>query len=307
MNSTLNTNQTANNVLNVFQGFRMAPTPIDQYEQKGKLLLKEKIFPFLETNRPIDFVMLGYPMKSANDRDKVIGKVPDLAEEISLKNFASFNEQVKQFHAPGVRIHIVNDGYVFNDLLDVCDNVVNEYQERAEYMGRVAPMNWYNLKDFYTSGSLNEKREKLMGQFGISDIELEKRILLDPDVNFLYRGMIHFMEQELAVKEFASRNQLHKAAKKLTRDMMLRNEAYSSLVKNEFSEYIRLSMHPSVNNGAKYSFQLIPSPKAWTSPWHCALLVNKEGEFETIHKKDALAAGHELVYKDGQPYYYKQN
>lgn len=86
--------------------------------------------------------------------------------------------------------------------------------------------------------------------------------------------------------------------------MMLRNEAYSKLIATEFSDSIRLSMHPSVNNGTKFSFQLIPSPKAWTSPWHCALLLDR-GEMVTIHKKDAEAHGFTLVSKDGRPHHYE--
>lgn len=130
---------------------------------------------------------------------------------------------------------------------------------------------------------------------------------MDPDVNLLYRGMIKFMTGDLAIKDFPSNSQLQKQAKITAREMMFRNEAYSKLVSSEFSSHIRLSMHPSANNGSKYSFQLIPSPKAWTSPWHCALLVNADGQYETIHRKEAMAAGHEIVFKDGQPYYFKQN
>jgi pyoverdine/dityrosine biosynthesis protein Dit1 len=115
------------------------------------------------------------------------------------------------------------------------------------------------------------------------------------------------MEEELRPRGFTSGNQLTKAAKSLTREMMLRNEAYSNLVKKEFSSMVRLSMHPSVNNGAKYSFQLIPSPKAHHSAWHCALVVNNDGSLETMHRKDADALGYELVSVDNRPYYYKSN
>lgn len=285
----------------------MNPTPIDEYETVGKSLLANKMETFVTNNNPIDFVMLGYPIKSANDRDKVIGKLPDLAEEVSLRNFAKFNGLIQQIYNPGVKVTIVNDGFVFNDLLEVEDRTVRDYSEETKEMGKIAPMNWYTLEDFYNGSSLNTKREKLMSNFGISDVELDRRILLDPDVNYLYKGMIRFMEQELAIKEFPSNNQLHIAAKRLTRQMMLRNEAYSNLVKKEFDSSIRLSMHPSVNNGNKYSFQLIPSPEAWTSPWHCALLIKNTGTIATIHKKDAIAAGHELVYQGGRPYYFQQH
>lgn len=287
-------------VLDIFQGFRMNPTPIDQYETVGKEILGQKISSFISKGEKIEFVMLGYPMKSANDRDKVIGKLPDMAEEVSLRNFEDFNRQVQNVYSPGVEISIVNDGYVFNDLLGIPDSVVQAYQEVSMDMGRIAPMNWYNLSDFYTS-NLPSSRDKLINNYGITWQELEQRILMDPDVNYLYRGMIRFMEEELAIRNYPSRNQLNKAAKLLTRNMMMRNEAYSNLVKDQFSSHIRLSMHPSVNNGNKYSFELIPG--GTRSPWHCVLVVGDV--YQTLHKKEAEQKGYRLVYKDNRPYYYE--
>jgi len=292
---------TVNQILDVFQQFRMAPTPIDQYDNVGKAVLANRIDEFVRHNKRIEFVMLGYPMKSANNRDKVIGDKPDLAEELSIQNFGRFQQAVSELYQPGIKMNIVNDGFVFNDLLGVKDNVVYEYQEITEDMARAVPMEIFNLNDFMRGGTMSDKRDALMENFNINDIELERRIQFDPDVNFLYRGMIRFMEEELAIKEFVSGNQKHKAAKTLTKHMMLRNEAYSSFVSKNFSEFIRLSMHPSVNNGNKFSFQLIPGPKSRYSPWHCAIAVDN-GEFITIHKKDAEAAGMELVYKEGRPY-----
>jgi pyoverdine/dityrosine biosynthesis protein Dit1 len=297
----------ANLIIKAFEAFRMPAQPNDEFISIGKQKLAEKMMPFIAADAPIQFTMLGYPMKSSNDRDKVIGKLPDLAEQVSLQNFATFNEEIKKVHAKGVNINIISDGFVFNDLLDIEDNTVSAYEEMTRDYGKIAPINFMKLQDFYNNDmSLASMRGTLMEQFGITDVELERRIMFDPDVNYLYRGMIKFMTEELANRNYPSGNQLQKAAKKLARAMMFRNEAYSTLVKDNFSSYIRLSMHPSVNNGAKYSFQMIPSPKAWTSPWHCALLVYNDGSIGTVHKKDAIAEGHELVMQDGRPLYFHE-
>lgn len=300
----MNTQQTINEVLNIFQSFRMPPTPIDQYDHGGRDALALKMSPFVTANVPIDFVMLGFPHKSMNNRDKVLGTMPDLGEEIALKNFALFDRLVREVYAPGVNITVVSDGYIFNDLMEVSDETVEEYKYINMDMGRGGPLQWYDLIDFYRRGdSLPHLRAKVMQQFGISAEELERRILVDPDVNYLYRGMIRFMVEDLAIKNYTSGNQLQKAAKKMAREMMLRNEAYSALIRSEFADSVRLSIHPSQNKGAKYSFQLIPSPNAHHSPWHSALLV-KDGQFETLHRKDAIEAGYELVTANGRPYYF---
>lgn len=106
--------------------------------------------------------------------------------------------------------------------------------------------------------------------------------------------MIIFMEEEFAIQEWPSRNQLHKHAKRIAREMMFANEAYSDLIAKEFPDTIRISMHPTTNI-TKYAFQLIPSPKAFRSPWHCAILINEDGSLETVHKKDVPNA--QVIYK----------
>jgi pyoverdine/dityrosine biosynthesis protein Dit1 len=192
--------------------------------------------------------------------------------------------------------------------MGVEDRTVRAYEEVVVDMSKGAPIKFLKLMDFYDNKiPVSSMRNKVMDSFGISPEELERRILLDPDVNILYRGMIKFMTEDLANRNFPSKTQLQKEAKILARNMMFRNESYSKLVQTEFKDSIRLSMHPSINNGTKYSFQLIPSPKAFTSPWHCALLLDNENQYATIHRKDAEAAGYELIYKDGQPYYFQQN
>lgn len=292
-------NPTTQQILGVFEGYRMEPTPLDQYLQVGRDILADKLDKFVQAGDKLKFVMLGFPFKSTNTRDKVLGDLPDLGEELTLQNFARFNADIQKVYSPGVDIGIASDGYIFNDLLGVRDEIVERYKEISADLGRIAPMSWYSLKDFFT-GTLTTKREKIM-TLAPSPEKLEQDILLNPDVNFLYRGMTMFMMEELATQQWPSKNQHQKAAKKLTREMMMRNEAWSNLVKTEFSDRIRLSMHPSINNGTKYSFKLIPGQHAHHSAWHCVIYVNGQ-EYVTMHRKDAEAQGLELIYKDGRPY-----
>lgn len=293
-------------ILNAFEGFRMTPLAIDQYDAVGKQKLRERISPFVTANQPIKFSMMGLPFKSPNTRDKVLGVLPDMAEQATMENFKAFNDAISSVYAPGIKLSMISDGLAFNNVMEVSDIIVDQYQEAAEDMAKIAPVQIFNLRDFYNNGiSLNTMRGKLVEQFGITNEELERRILMDADVNMLYKGMIRFMNLDLAIRDYSSNTQLQKAAKKMARDMMFMNEAYSKLVQNEFSDHIRLSMHPSVNNGTKYSFQLIKGENIWTSAWHCALLLNSRGQFETIHRKDAEAAGYNLIYNNSQAWGYQ--
>jgi len=301
--------KTVQEILSIFELFRMAPIPtIDRYEQEGKALFADKVEGFVNKNEPIMFFMLGYPFKSLNKRDKVLGTLPDLTEEVSLKNFARFNDAIKTVYTPGVQIHIASDGYVFNDILGAFDATVRQYEEITKAMCIGTPVFIHNLTDFYSSnlGRLSDIREKLMMQFGPSEELLQHRILNEPDTTMLYRGMSIFMEEELAIKEYDSRNQMHKAAKILTREMMRRNEAFGAMVQHEFSDMVKISMHNSTNV-KKLAFNLYPTAVIpHGSPWHVSMLVKADGTMETIKRKDAESAGHQLIYKDKQPYYFLQ-
>lgn len=300
-------NPAVNQILDIFQDFRMPSTTIDEYDKGGKEKLADRLATFVDAGQTIQFSMLGYPFKSLNHRDKTLGPLPDLGENVSLINFGHFAERVGAVYGPGACFSIVSDGWAFSDLLDAPWHEVAKYSEILRDMAADLPIDFYDMYSFYPRNmKMPEMREKLMTDFAPTEEELQRRILQDPNVNALYRGMMFFMTEELAIREYPNRSQLQKAAKILTREMMRRNEAYSALVQKEFAGHIRLSMHQSTNNGAKYSFQLIPSQKARHSPWHSALLVHKDNSYETVHRKDAIAAGHELVYENGQPYYFTE-
>lgn len=292
----------SNEILAIFDGYRMQPLATDQYESTGKQKLVSAVEKFTATNSPIGFAMLGLPFKSTNHRDKVLGDLPDLGEELTMRNFEAFNEEIKRVYPPGINILVASDGYMFNDILGVTEREVQVYKEITSAFATNRTVSILDIHDFYPgSNSISAKREKLMQQFGYTWDKMEQEILFNPDVNLLYKGMIRFMEEELADKPFASNNQRHKEAKRLSREMMLRNEAYNKLTRAELTDCIRLSMHPSVNNGYKYSFKLIPGEHTHHSPWHSVVVVGDK-EAITMHKADAIQSGYELVYKDGQPY-----
>ncbi len=293
-------------VLNVFEKFRLDPSPIDRYDAVGRDILFERIKTFVQRNEPIKFSMLGYPFKSRNTRDKVFGTLPDLGELKSLENFAFLNERIKQVYSPGVSYSIISDGYIFSDLWGIPDTDVLAYNEIVKDMGRIAPITFYDAASFYTHlPNMYEVREKIVIDFGITAEVLEKRILSDLNVNALYRGMIFFMFEELAMESFPSKSQHQKQAKIMAREMMFRNEAYSAMVQDHFHDHIRLSMHNSTNDGEKFSIKLIQGKYKY-SPWHSCVAVLKDGQFETVHRAEGIERGYEIVNVNNRPYHFQE-
>lgn len=281
-------------IIGVFESYRMTPPnlDVDKFESQGKQRFAEKVSSFVSKNSPIEFVMLGYPFKSINTKTKVIGDTPDKAEEESIKRINNFLSDIEAVYPNGARFNVASDGYAFNDLLGVSDLTVEQYKELCLSLNKSSSFNILDMKDFYSS--VNSGREKVTSEFGITSEKLEEQILFDINTNWLYRGMIRFMEEELLMKDFPSRNQRHVAAKKLTKEMMMRNESWSRFVSKEFASNIRLSMHHTINDGAKFSFDLIKDAKH--SPWHGVLVKDQDRTF-TLHKAEAIEQGY-ILNKD---------
>lgn len=295
-----------NNILTQFETFRQLATNIDEYESVGKGILSERIGKMVAHNQPLKFAMLGFPFKSTNTRDKVLSAYPDKGEELTMANFKAMNDKLKQVYEPGMALSILSDGYVFNDIWGISNEVTTEYLNISKEFGQEqgAPLDWYSLPDFYSGRcDLEKARDKMEQQFGITEEQLQYRIMYDADVNYTYRGMIRFVSEEYAYREFTSGKAKERAVKALVRRTMLRNEAFDNMVRHIFKDHIRLSMHQSVNNGKKYSIKLIDSPYARHSAWHSAVVLDGP-DVITMHKRDALALGYELVDVDGQPYYF---
>jgi pyoverdine/dityrosine biosynthesis protein Dit1 len=292
--------------MEIFGRFRMADSNISKWNEGGADTLRARLEPFVNNSRQIKFLMLGYPFKSTNHVHKTLGTLPDLAERVSLEQIARFGQEVAAAYSPGVRLTVLSDGFMFNDIAGENESVVETYHDATLDIASDthAPIELLTLRDLYPGVELSQARDKIASQFGINEFELERRILTDANVNWLYRAMIRFMEEETANRPQVSKRQHHLSAKALARSMMQRNEVYSNFAEQQMPEYIRLSMHPTTNE-RKWGFRLIPGENARHSPWHCALLLGPGDSYTTIHRADAEAAGYRLVMRNSQPSHYE--
>ena len=67
---------------------------------------------------PIKMLLPGFPFKSPNSRDKVLGNLPDLGEELALKHLNGLCENIKAVYEHGAEVHITSDGLVYNGEID---------------------------------------------------------------------------------------------------------------------------------------------------------------------------------------------
>lgn len=69
---------------------------------------------FVNENKRVDMCLPAFPFKSANKVYKVLGNLPDKAEELALERLNDMCLRIGQIYAPGAQCTIISDGLVYN-------------------------------------------------------------------------------------------------------------------------------------------------------------------------------------------------
>ncbi|HEX8336373.1 MAG TPA: L-tyrosine/L-tryptophan isonitrile synthase family protein, partial [Pyrinomonadaceae bacterium] len=108
-----------------------------------------KVRRFVAGSEPVHLLLPAFPAKSPN-RSKVLGSLPDMAEELALGFLEGVCREIKEFYPPGARVTVCSDGRVFSDLVGVREADVTEYgREIASMLGRLGAdsLDTLNLED----------------------------------------------------------------------------------------------------------------------------------------------------------------
>lgn len=73
---------------------------------------------FVESGQRVEACLPAFPFKSANKVYKVVGALPDKAEELALERLHTMCVRVKQIYKPGARVTIISDGITYNGTYD---------------------------------------------------------------------------------------------------------------------------------------------------------------------------------------------
>src|SRR5215207_6597280 len=73
-----------------------------------------KVRRFVVNEEPVHLLLPAFPAKSPNTR-KVLGKLPDMAEELALGFLEGVCREIKEHYPPGARVTVCSDGRVFSD------------------------------------------------------------------------------------------------------------------------------------------------------------------------------------------------
>ncbi|KAI9933125.1 hypothetical protein MW887_007596 [Aspergillus wentii] len=277
---------------------------------------------------PVRMILPAFPFKSPNARDKVLGKLPDLGEELALFHLNGLCENIGSIYEPGANVYISSDGLVYNDILGVPDETVWDYGEALRKMAiekelhHVKFIRLFELLDHPWIPQSNEEtakyfylahaqclRRELMFRFGDPTFDADTAIRTDNDTCLTYRGYIKFLTKDLAHQEdtqFTSKRARAAHIGRTARSMIVRGKMFAAAIKTNRSDYVRLSIHESAGE-KKLSISLVPQIRGSLgyTPWHSSIAVRLDGTYRTVHAEDVRET-HDLIYKNGRPYHFRE-
>ncbi|GFF76268.1 hypothetical protein IFM47457_04106 [Aspergillus lentulus] len=280
---------------------------------------------FVAAGTRIEACLPAFPFKSANKVYKVLGSLPDTAEELALDRLNTMCARVREVYPPGLQVTIISDGIIYNDLLCISDQDTWAYGEALRKMAAQKQFKYIvfsrikDLLDIPLPEKMSEIvyvancttfRRLLLNKYGRVGLDIDHEIASNPDTKLTYLGYKRFLESDL---KYIFPRGAHRSAHSYKRDckyiakqMLIRGDAFAQAIRTSFPNYLRLSIHESVAS-TKLSISLLNTKTGFTTPWHCSVAQLADGEWISapmgeFSKDDRL----ELVYADGRPSHFRE-
>lgn len=297
----------------VFANHRTLPTPELNASDSGAFEMfyqaqKSIIQYFIKENKPIHFVLPAFPAKSPN-KEKVIGVLPDLGEQLGLQLLDKMCRQIKEVYPAGAQVTVCFNGRVFGDLLKVSDAFVSEYclelKKIATEELKLDTINFYDLDHLYPGEDFDAMRQKLMKTHGAPIEELKESVAHGQKARILFNSVHRFLIEDIKVLyPELSAPEVRNISKVDAYEVINRSNAWSRHIAEKFPVSVRLSIHPQPVNAQKIGIKLIEGKNVWHTPWHTTVL-EKEGKVSLVRKSEIKDA--RLVYRNGRPSHYVAN
>jgi pyoverdine/dityrosine biosynthesis protein Dit1 len=266
-----------------------------------------KVRRFVVNDEPVHLLLPAFPAKSPNT-SKVLGKLPDMAEELALKFLERVCREIREFYAPGARVTVCSDGRVFSDLVGVADADVTEYGREIDSMLErlgAGSLDTLNLEDLFDIDDKEALREQLCEHYAEPLAAIEERVRAYERHRALFNGIHRFLfEDRLVIEPGKSRNRLRNECRERALRVIQRSEAWGRLIQECFPLALRLSIHPQPPHSDKIGILLGDAEDAWLTPWHGVALKTGAG-FKLVRRQEAEALGARVVLREGRASHYE--
>jgi pyoverdine/dityrosine biosynthesis protein Dit1/AcrR family transcriptional regulator len=282
---------------------RTGPDDDPAPDEQSIALQLPKLHYYISQGQPVHLILPAFPAKSPN-RQKVLGALPDLGEEIALTFLQSLCDDIRQVYPPGARLSICADGRVFADLVQVSDAEVSAYNDALKAMlARLGTtdLDVVNLEDLLTTSSFDAARAWIVAQYGEPLEELKARVRDTDHARAMFNGIHRFVAEDgQALAPEKSKSRVKEESKAVAYEVIQRSNAWTRLLAQEFPHALRLSIHPQHPHSDKIGLRITRAADDWLTPWHGVVLL-RDNDYVLLKRYQAEELGATLVEKDGQP------
>lgn len=262
---------------------------------------------FVRAGEPIHFLLPAFPAKSPNPK-KVLGRLPDKAEELALGFLQEVCNEIGDIYPPGARITICSDGRVFSDLVGVSDEDVTGYNREIDVLRKrldLKSLTLFTMEDLFEIDDQERMRDQLRAHYAEPLTTIEQRVHAFDHHQALFNGIQRFLfEDRVAIETGKSRTQVRNECKSHTYAVIQRSDAWGRLLSDCFPAALRLSIHPQPPHSQKIGILLGDAEDTWLTPWH-GVAVRHDGKFQLMRRQEAEALGAEVVECHGRPSYFQ--
>lgn len=263
----------------------------------------DKIRARIREGAPVSFLLPAFPGKSPNPR-KVLGVLPDKAEELALEFLHDLCQRIKSCYRPGAEIVICSDGRVFSDVVGIREEDVTEYQRVMHRLcDRIGPdtLQLYHLDDVYPDRGHDAMRAALVEAHGEDLAAIREQIGAGGEALARYRGVTRFLFEDADRPDStASRTARQRESRRRAYEVIQRSDAWGEMLRERFPDAVRLSIHPQACGAEKIGIGMLDSGgDSWLTPWH-GTAVEVDGRFVLMRRHQAESLGARPVDRDGR-------
>ncbi|XP_065054290.1 uncharacterized protein LOC135683069 [Rhopilema esculentum] len=254
------------------------------YVREDYNLLYGRIDSIISKQLPLHFFLPGFPVKSPNANEKVLGVLPDFSELLAIRRLQTTARKLQAIYQAGVKITILSDYHTFDQYIAVDEQEYFAYHRGIKKMiqeaGADDVIELISLSTFPEFKGIPTKEIStfLCKNFGGDDFlsQFDENILNDQSLLEKYRQLRKFMMTDLKsnLPGSPSSKASKRYIKEVARGMMAQGVALDTFLKKQcmISNYIRLSIHHHDPQSGKFAIDLFKehasSNGVLRTPWH---------------------------------------
>lgn len=111
------TMETSQRILDVILRYKSPlPEGAPDRSDEGALKFLGLIYRAVKNKEPVRMALPAFPFKSPNNILKVLGTLPDKAEDVALAHLNGMCAAIRDIYPPGAVLTIISDGLVYNGM-----------------------------------------------------------------------------------------------------------------------------------------------------------------------------------------------